>query len=117
MAKIIIQGPKEEVQKAKTVLKQTFDVTSDVVNTRTEEEHIAIIDVYATAFGKEKWSDEEIDKALWCCAKKERDCKSCPFVKQENCAQELKIEASLWINRLYQKRLAEEKAEKEKLSK
>ena len=100
MAKIIIQGPKEEVKKAKTVLNQTFEFVSEVVNTRTEKEHIAILDVYATAFGKERFSDEEIQKAMACCSNKERDCYSCPFVKEEACINKMQLEASLLVGRL-----------------
>lgn len=113
MAKIIIQGPKEEVKKAKNVLKQTFDVTSEIVNTRTDEERIAILDVYSMAFGKDKWSDEEIDKALWCCCKKERDCVSCPFVKEENCREKMQIEVALWLQRIDRARQEKERREKE----
>ena len=103
MAKIIIEGPKEEVLKAQTALRETFNVVTDKVNVKTDEGQLSVMDVYATAFGKERFSDEEILKALECCSNKERDCLSCPYSKEKDCKKELLMDGAVYMQRLIEK--------------
>ena len=108
MAKIIIEGPKEEVKKAKTVLNETFSIVTEIVNTKTIDGNLSILDVYAEAFGKERFSDEEIQKALECCSNKERNCLACPYRKEKDCSKELLIDGAVYMQRLIEKKTTKE---------
>ena len=100
MAKVIIQGKKEEIKKAEIALKNTFKVSSDIVNVQTEDEYISIIDVYAEAYGKDRFSNDEIAKAMACCSHVEKKCPECPYRKEENCTQKVLMDGALYVNRL-----------------
>lgn len=102
MAKVIIQGQKEEIKKAEIALKNTFKVCSNIANVADTNEYISILDVYAEAYGKDRFSDEEIAKAMACCSNAEKNCPECPYRKEENCTQKVLMDGALYVRRLWQ---------------
>ena len=98
MATIIIQGTKLETEKAVSFLKEHYDVFKKK-NVTTSDNSIVVIDAYSGRFGKEGFTDEEIDKANLCCISKERRCAECPYRKEENCAEKVHIDYATYVSR------------------
>ena len=107
MATIIIQGSKLENEKAVAFLKEHYDVfkVNQIVskekmkNGETEENQITVIDAYSGRYGKEGFTDEEIDKANLCCISKERRCSECPYRKEKDCIEKVHIDYATLVSR------------------
>ena len=102
MATIIIQGTKLENEKAIAFLREHYDVfkVNQIASKEKDaEHHITVIDAYAERFGKEGFTDEEIDKANLCCVSKEKRCADCPYRKEKNCAEKAHIDFATLVSR------------------
>lgn len=108
MAKIIIQGEKEEIRKAESALKEHFSICSSVANVKIDGEHMAIVDVYSERLGTDRFSDEEIAKALDCHGNAIKRCHECPYRKEKDCSERLIIDGTVYIQRLITKKCKED---------
>ena len=102
MARIIIQGTKEECEKTENSLKEMFSKCDKKARVLTEDETMIVLDVYQERCGREGFSDEEIDFALTCCTNVNRRCKECPYRKENNCKEKLLADGALWLTRKIQ---------------
>ena len=59
---------------------------------------IKVVDVYASRFGKDDFSNEEISRALYCCSSKEKLCSLCPYVREDDCETKVQIDGARWIS-------------------
>ena len=101
MATIIIQGTKEENSKALNALKSQFLTVKKQSETNTVSGHLSVFDAFLDTTNERDYTDQEIDLGLKCHSNAVQDCSSCPFKKEENCAEILQTEGSLYIQRLF----------------
>ena len=99
MARVIIQGSKEECDKAYNSLQNVFSNCDKKARISTEGESMIVLDVYQERFGKDGFSDEEIDLALTCHSSAIRRCDLCPYRKEPGCTEKLLIDGSIWLTR------------------
>lgn len=100
MARIIITGTPEENKKTLAALKGQFcsiEKRSDFIS---RGEQTTIVEVYLDHLGKGTYSEEEILKALDCCAKKDRLCIICPYKKEPKCNEKMMLDAAVLVNRM-----------------
>ena len=100
MARIIITGTPEENKKTLAALKGQFcsiEKRSDFIS---RGEQTTIAEVYLDHLGKDTYSEEEILKALDCCAKKDRLCIICPYKKEPKCNEKMMLDAAVLVNRM-----------------
>ena len=98
MATIIIQGTKSESEKAIAFLRDHYD-RFKVTHVAMSEGDMVIIDAFVGRFGKEGYTDEEIDKANLCCISKEKRCAECPYRKEKNCAEKAHIDFAAMVSK------------------
>ena len=103
MARIIIQGTKEECKKTENTLKNLFTKCDKKANLFTEDELMVVLDVYQERYGKDSFTDEEIDFALLCHSSAVQRCHECPYRKEPNCTEKLLADGALWFSRMAQK--------------
>mgnify|MGYP003294648265 CR=1 FL=1 len=99
MSTIIIQGKKEENQKAVNAIKAQFAVVNVKANVPMSDGCTTVIDAFSESLNKEEYSTEEIDKALLCCSSIERKCAECPYVKEPGCKDRLLADAAVSVQR------------------
>lgn len=100
MARIIITGTPEENKKTLAALKGQFcsiEKRSDFIS---RGEQTTIAEVYLDHLGKDTYSEEEILKALDCCAKKDKLCIICPYKKEPKCNEKMMLDAAVLVNRM-----------------
>lgn len=100
MPKIIIQGSKEENEKAVSFLKENYDKFNKTV-VKTDDDVITVVDAYEERFGKDGFTDEEIDRACLLCCSAERRCSECPYKKEPNCKERVQIDYAAMIARRF----------------
>ena len=99
MARIIIQGTKEECEKTENSLKEMFSKCDKKARVLTEDETMIVLDVYQERCGRDGFSDEEIDFALSCCSSAIQRCDLCPYRKEVCCKDKLLADGALWLTR------------------
>lgn len=100
MARVIITGTPEENKKTLAALKGQFcsiEKRSDFIS---RGEQTTIAEVYLDHLGKDTYSEEEILKALDCCAKKDKLCIICPYKKEPKCNEKMMLDAAVLVNRM-----------------
>ena len=100
MARIIITGTPEENKKTLAAIKGQFcsiEKRSDFIS---RGEQTTIAEVYLDHLGKDTYSEEEILKALDCCAKKDKLCIICPYKKEPKCNEKMMLDAAVLVNRM-----------------
>lgn len=103
MARIIIQGSKEETNKTIIALKDTFGTVSKKTSLQSDNSFTSIIDVELQAYEKiHGYTHEEIMKGLECCSCKTKRCNECPFLKEEECSTTCITLASVCVNKMLQ---------------
>lgn len=107
MAKIIIQGEKREIQKAESALKEHFSITSTVANVKIDGEYMSIVDAYSERLETDRFSDEEIQKALDCHSSAVKKCSECPYKKEKDCSDRLLMDGTVYVHRLFVKKCNE----------
>lgn len=108
MAKIIIQGTKEEIKKTESVLKAHFSAYENKTTVQIDGEFTAIADAYLNRTGADGFSDEEIEKAATICGTANRNCPECPYFKEPNCEKAFIIDYTVYVNRLLSKQCSGE---------
>ena len=103
MATIIIQGTKEETNKAVDSLKQSFSTCSKKATLNKDDGLLTIVDVELCGDVNSKgYTDAEVLHALDCCSIKERNCKDCPLKKENDCATTCFSMAQVVIHKMHE---------------
>ena len=100
MARVIITGTPEENKKTLAALKGQFSSIEKKADVFSRGEQTTVAEVYLDHLGKDVYSDEEILKALDCCAKKDKLCVICPYKKEPKCNERMVLDAAVLINRM-----------------
>lgn len=101
MAKIILQGTKEEVKKIEKVMKETLSICDKKSSVEIDEEHISIIDAYVFQSDGEVVPDEKIEKAAKLCGNAEVNCHECPYFKEPDCNKVFNMDYAGYVKRLF----------------
>lgn len=116
MARVIIQGTKEECKKTENTLRNLFTKCDKKATVFTEDEVMLVLDVYQERYGKDGFTDKEIELALTCHTSAVQRCDICPYRKETNCSEKLLADGALWFTRMTQKveKMASKKEASEK---
>lgn len=107
MAKIFIKGTKEETEKTYNLLRESFSQAIKRAKLNDPDGTLLIVDVYQSPYDGDGFSDEQILKALECCAKNGGPkCKECPYVKEDDCKIKMQEDAAVMLSRWEAKRSA-----------
>lgn len=101
MATIIIQGTKEEREKALCALKAQFSTVNKKASVPSDRGITAIVDCFNEALFRDRYTGEEVMQALACCSNKERDCATCPYRKEQNCKEQLQMDGAIYVRKLF----------------
>lgn len=112
MAKIIIQGEKSEIKKAESAIREHFSITSTVANVKIDGEYMSIVDAYSERLDTDRFTDEEIQKALDCHSSAIRKCSECPYRKEKDCSDRLLMDGTVYVHRLFVKNIEDKPAQR-----
>lgn len=103
MATIIIQGKKEETNKAVDALKQSFNTCSKKATLNKDDGLMTVVEVELEGYVNLKgYTDAEVLQALNCCSMKERNCKDCPLKKESDCVTTCLSMAHVVIHKMHE---------------
>ena len=100
MARLIVQGSSEETKKVVSALRNSFDVVNNRATVLTSEGGMTVIEVFSDQAGKDKYTTEEVMKALYCCSHRERKCPECPYRKEQDCKERLAMDGAITVRRM-----------------
>ncbi len=93
MSTIIIQGELEENKKTVTVFKEHFPNVKVKASLPLGNNNTTVLETSFETLNKDKYSSEEILKALECCSNRVRTCSICPYVMEKDCKKRLQLDA------------------------
>lgn len=102
MATIIIQGSKEEREKALSALKNQFSVVNKKASVPSEKGLTTIVDCFNEVLFNDKYTGEDLMQALMCCSSAERNCSNCPYRKEQNCKEQLQMGGAVYVQKLFE---------------
>ena len=96
MANFILQGTKEENEKAVNLLKDKFSVFKKKAEISTVTGQTVIVEAFMDSELTD-YSEESIMRSLACCSNLHRDCSNCAYAKVQDCKKTLLLDAATTV--------------------
>ena len=101
MATITIIGTADENEKVENLVKTEFDRVISKAKTKCDAGEMLVIDAYTSEQCEiNGYTDKEILKALKCCSDSVKNCKDCPYTKENNCSTKVLMDSALIVHRM-----------------